>query len=76
MTSEGNRFFLCKTELINRLNEEENSKAVFKTIHLTFKCSVYLTIFGWCQEYHICGKEWKELRRGKMIILENKLAFV
>lgn len=62
MTSEGNRFFLCKIELINRLNEVGSSKAVFKAIHLTFKFSVYVTISGWCQGYHICGKEWKELR--------------
>lgn len=76
MTSECNRFFLCKIELINRLNEVGSSKAVFKAVHLTFKFSVYIAISEWCQGYHICGKEWKELRKGKMITLENRLTFV
>lgn len=76
MTSESNRFFPCKIELINRLHEIGSSIAVLKAIHMTFKYSVYITISGWCQGYHICGKEWKELRRGKMIILEDRLTFV
>lgn len=46
MTSESNRFFPCKIELINRLHEIESSIAVLKAIHLTFKYSVYITISG------------------------------